>query len=102
MGSKILTVFQIVELQSPSLSAHLTVGVKGGSSVGSTLLHDDGLNTSLTLPGDTISTLIFFWGVCQEHASFWIPHVCLQPWFPLHLQEKHRRAEVCDHAENTT
>ena len=46
--------------------------------------------------------LIFFWGVCQEYApSFQIPHVCLQPWFPLHLQEKHSSAAVCDHAENT-
>ena len=58
--------------------------------MGLTLLHDDGLDTSLILPGDAISTLIFFWGVCQEHApSFWIPHVHLQLLFPLHLQEKH-------------
>ena len=44
--SKILTIFQIVELQSPSLSAHLTVGVNGGSSMGSILSHDDGLDSA--------------------------------------------------------
>ena len=92
MGSKILTIFHIVELQSPFLSAHLTVGVNGQSSMGSTLSHDDRLDTSLILPGDAISTLIFFWGVCQEHAlSFQIPGVCLELWFPLHLQEKHTK-----------
>ena len=77
-GSKILTIFQIVELQSPSLSAHLTVGVKGGSSMGLTLLHDDGLDTSLILPGDAISTLIFFFGVCVRnmHHFRFLMYVC--------------------------
>ena len=77
--SKILTIFQIVELQSPSLTAHLTIGVKGGCSMGLTLLHDDRLNTSLILPGDAISTLIFFWGVCVRnmHHHFWfLMYVC--------------------------
>ena len=77
MGSKIHTIFQIVELHSPSLSAHLTVGVQGGSSMGLTLLHDDGLNTSLILPGDAISTLIFFWGgVRNMHHFRFLMYVC--------------------------
>ena len=39
--------------------------------MGSTLLHDDGLNTSLILPEDAISSLIFFWGgVRNMHHHF--------------------------------
>ena len=48
------TIFQIVELQSPSLNAHLTVGVNGGSSMGSTLSHDEE-DMSLLLPGEATS-----------------------------------------------
>ena len=55
MQSQGLTIFQIVELQSPSLSAHLTIGVNGGSSIGSTLSHD-GDDTSVILSGLDIST----------------------------------------------
>ena len=49
-----LTIFQIVELQSPSLNAYLTVSVNGGCSIESTLL-DDEEDMSLLLTGEAIS-----------------------------------------------
>ena len=69
---KMLTIFQIVELQSPSLNAHVTVGGNGSSSMGSTLLHDEE-DMSLLLPGEATSlsetsSLIFSSVVaCPEH-----------------------------------
>ena len=78
MGSKILTIFQIVELSvTISQCTFNHVGVNSGSSMGLTLLHDDGLDTSLILPGDAISTLIFFWGVSQEHAPSFHTSSCM-------------------------